>query len=242
MLEAIRTSAGDRQHADRRLRFLSTLFVVAALVAACSPSGHFSQPLPLPVTTASHGTRSATTTTNMTTLAAVVPPGFTGFTSSEHRFAIAVPSDWTHFDPTSPGADKVIQNLQATNPAAPKVSAADLAGYGMRFVAGDGTPKNDVNVIVRPSRGAVDDLWRMATRIKADFVGFGATVRSSELVQLSGREAFRIAVDVSLVQPDGRRSVSQVQYFVVANDVVYTLTLAGESPHLPTIATTFVVG
>lgn len=93
----------------------------------------------------------------------------------------------------------------------------------MRFFAADASSGASVNVIVRAAPGVRgSDLPKLADQIKAQ------------------RAAVRVSLDLRISGPTGAKStVQEVQYLVAANDLVYILTLAGDSPRLAPIGDTF---
>ena len=221
----------------RAVRVAATLVAAGGLAAACSGAGITSQPLPLSASATTVPSTAATTAR-----AAAAPPGFTGFTSDADRFSLSVPSDWRQVDPASPGAARAMEELARSNEKLAPLLTMDLAAQGIKFLAVD-QDGNSVNVVVKPALGALpSDLPDLVDEIKAQYESLGATLRSNETVRVGGHEALRLTLDVQLTGPDGRKvTLGEVQYFLVANDLVYIVTMAGDSPEFPAIISTFTV-
>jgi len=209
--------------------FLSVV-TIGALTSACGGEGTSSSPAP--VTTV-----PATTTS---TLAALVPAGFTGFTQATDRFTVSVPSDWRQIDPSSPGAAQATQDMVKRYPALAPVLGSGGPAQNIKFLAVDSTGKSVANVAVMVAVGARDsDLPKQVDDLKAEYRKLGATVTSTRSVPLSGHTALQVNLEMRLAGAGGASpTVRQVQYIIAANDLLYILTLSGDSPQLSTVATT----
>jgi hypothetical protein len=176
---------------------------------------------------------------------AFTPAGYKAFTDKTDRFTLAVPGSWESVDPSSPGAAEAFQQLQADNPAFESVEGGDvsnLASRGMKFLAvGD---QSSVNVVVKPFFGAAGSaLTQLQSQVPSLYQSLGATLLSNDLVQLNGREALQASVEQPFNEPNGSRViVDEIQDFYVANDLVYSVTLSGDSTDLTTIGSTFSIG
>jgi len=212
--------------------------VAVALIAGCSNAKD--PPRAVPPTVGAPAAVAPITTT----LATAVPAGFTGFTDAADRFTIAVPATWRQVDPASPGAEQAIQEVVKRYPDfASVLGSGDLAAQGMRFIAVTGGGAG-ANVVVRPAVGGRDsDLPRIGERLKVQYESLGLTVVDLGSEQLSGRAALRLNVDAHLGGATGAApTVHEVQHLIVANDLIYILTLSGDDPQLPNVAATLRVG
>lgn len=219
--------SGPRVRCRAGGRRLALSVLTAVVASSCGGSGT---------------SKTAAPTTTTTTLASSVPAGFTGFTDAVDRFTISTPADWRQIDPSSPGAAQFAKDLVSANPAfAPALGSGNLAAQGMKFFAADASSGASVNVIVKALPGVLDsDLPKLADQIKAQYAQVDGTVTGIRSVQLSGRAAVRVSLDLRISGPTGAKStVQEVQYLVAANDLVYILTFAGDSPRLAPIGDTF---
>jgi hypothetical protein len=212
------------------------LLAVGSLAAACGGSGGGSPAAPATTTTAATAATTTTlpATTTTTALAANVPAGFTGFTDAADRFTIAAPAGWRQVDPKSPGANQATQSLASSNPKlAAVLPPGDLVSLGVKFLAAS-TTGSTANVVVRPAVGVQDsDLTQLGEELRSQYKAIGAVPTALETIQLSGRTALRVKLDLRMTRPTGgKATVHEVQYALVANDLLYLLTLAGDSPQL----------
>jgi hypothetical protein len=176
---------------------------------------------------------------------AYTPAGYKAFTEKTDRFSLAVPGSWESVDPSSPGAAEAYQQMEANNPAFQGVGGGDvtnLASRGMKFLAVDG--QSSVNVVVKPVLGAgSSSLSQLQSQLPGLYQTLGATLLSNQTLQLNGREALQATVEQPFNEPNGSYVViDETQDFFAANDLVYSVTLAGTSPDLATIASTFNIG
>jgi hypothetical protein len=148
-------------------------------------------------------------------------------------------------DPSSPGAAEAFQQMEANNPAFQSVAGGDvtnLASRGMKFLAVGG--QSSVNVVVKPVFGAGgSSLTELQSQLPSLYHSLGATLMSNETLQLNGREAIQATVEQPFNEANGSYIVvDETQVFFAAHDLVYSVTLAGTSPDLATIASTFDIG
>jgi hypothetical protein len=177
-----------------------------------------------------------------------VPAGYAPFVDQTDGFSIAVPTAWRQLDPTSPGAAAIFAQLGQDNPNLKTVLGPDLStliSKQVKILALDAGSQNgfasSVNVIARPEPGIQSsDLAQIARQLPAEYAQLGATLLGTSMVTLGGEQALQETLDLPLHDLQGAAIVArETQYFVGANDFLYTVTLAGDSPDLPTIASTF---
>jgi hypothetical protein len=176
---------------------------------------------------------------------AYTPAGYKAFTEKTDRFSLAVPGSWESVDPSSPGAAEAYQQMAANNPAFQSVGGGDvtnLASRGMKFLAVNG--QSSVNVVVKPVLGAgSSSLTQLQSQLRGLYQTLGATLLSNQTIQLNGREALQATVEQPFNEANGSYVlIDETQDFFAANDLVYSVTLAGTSPDLATIASTFNIG
>ena len=207
------------------------LWWTVALVAACS------------LAAGCGGTTFAATSTPRRSR---LPAGYVSFADRADHFSIAVPSSWRRIDPLSPGASQALQNLVRANPSLASLfgsNAADLLAKGIKFLAlnVNATDRPTVNVVVEPAVGVRDsDLPQLADTLRSQYASGGATVASTTDVSLGGHNALQFAVTFHFARPaGGSLNKNATQDVVAANDFIYILTLAGTSPDLRTIPSTF---
>jgi len=226
-----RTPAARRAGAGRRLSRLTVCLLVAGSVLAGCGSGS--------------GKKQATSTAPLaptSSLPVVVPAGFNGFVDAPDRFTMAVPADWQQVDPSSPNAAQSIQDVTAVHPAmTPLLSVSILTSGNVKFVAVDPGDAS-LSMIVKDAGGMDEsDLGRITDQAIASAQDPTAVTR--EPLQLAGHGAMRLTSDYKLAKPvAGKPTLHQVQYFFVANDLQYVLTLTGASPQFPAIAETLRIG
>ncbi len=232
-----RTAKTGCGEARRVISGATALVIAGAMVAGCGGSGTSSSPSS-PSSTS--GPTSTLPAPNTTSAAAVAPPGFTTFTDAADRFSISFPESWRKVDPSSPGAAQAIQDLVKSNPGLATVASGDLVAQGIKFLA-VASAGATVNVVVKPAVGARDsDLPDVVDQVKAEYAKIGGAVRTDETVQVAGRTGLRLTVDLQVAGPTGAKTqVSEVQYFLLANDLAYILTEAGSDPQFPAVANTF---
>ncbi|HUE59988.1 MAG TPA: hypothetical protein VMO88_10430, partial [Acidimicrobiales bacterium] len=147
----------------------------------------------------------------------------------------------------SPGAAAVLNEAEQSNPnlRAALPNKSSLAAEGMKFMAIDPTGTNgfgsDVNVIAHAALGYSDnDLGDIAGQMSQEYGKLGATLTSSQTTTLAGHKALENSLELPLQTPSGGSiTVHEVQYFLGGNDIVYVITLSGDSPALATVASTF---
>jgi hypothetical protein len=241
MAQQLTGTADRRRGGDGTGRTGWALALAAALLAGgCGSSGSATKVGPASTATAPPTTTPAPTTT---TLAANVPAGFTGFTDVADRFTIATPAGWRQVNPSSPGAAQATQDLVKSNPKlAAALPSGDLVALGIKFLAVEGSGST-LNVVVKPAVGAQDsDLPALATDLKAQYQKLGAVPSATDTIQLSGHSTLRVKVDLKVATPTGGKvTLHEVQYALVANDLLYVLTLAGSSAQLGSVPDTFLV-
>ena len=175
------------------------------------------------------------------------PAGYQSFSDATYHFNISAPSGWREIDPASPGAAAVLNEAEQNNPnlrtALPDVSS--LAAEGMKFMAIDPAGTNgfgsNVNVIAHSAVGYSDnDLGHLAGQMSQEYGKLGATLTSSQTTTLAGHKALENSLELPLrTRSGGSITVHEVQYFLGGNDILYVITLSGDSPALATIASTF---
>jgi hypothetical protein len=177
------------------------------------------------------------------------PAGFTAFTSKADQFTIDVPQTWKAVDPTSPGAQAAMNEIEQSNPDLQSSfgqSAIKLAEQGIALMAistqvdAAGFASN-VNVEAKPALTfSASDLPQIAASLPTEYAKLGGTITGITYLTFDGHQALRSTDTLSLNTPLGTHiSVSQTQYFVGANGFLYALTLSGNDPNLAAIASSF---
>ncbi len=175
------------------------------------------------------------------------PAGYQSFSDQTYHFTIAVPSTWKQIDPASPGAAAALKEVEQTNPNLRAVlpDFSSLAAKGMKFMAVDPTATDgfapNMNVIAHAAVGYSDnDLGDIAGQMSQEYGKLGATVTSSQTTTLAGHKALKESLDVPLQTDSGRSiTIHEVQYVLGGNDILYIITLSGDSPELSRIVSTF---
>jgi hypothetical protein len=178
--------------------------------------------------------------------------GYTRFADRTDSFSIAVPSSWRQVNPSSPGAQAAFAQVMAASPSLKKAFGggfAGLAASGIKFLAVDPDPADaatgspTINVIVHPAPGSKDaDLQQLASGIEAEYQQLGLHTVDSATVELAGHRALRVHVAYTTSAPDGSSTtVPETQYFVLANDFAYVVTLGFSSPSFDQVLASFSV-
>ncbi|HUO48153.1 MAG TPA: PsbP-related protein [Acidimicrobiales bacterium] len=179
--------------------------------------------------------------------------GYTQFADHTDSFSIAVPSSWRQVDPSSPGAEAAFQEMTTQNPSLRKAFGngfSDVVSAGIKFLAVDPDPADvasggspTINVIVHPAPGSTDaDLGRLSSGITGEYQQLGLHLVDTSTVHLAGHRALRMHVGYTVTAADGSTSsVPETQYFVLANDFAYIITLAFSSPRFDQVMSTFAV-
>lgn len=180
------------------------------------------------------------------------PSGYSTFTSKADKFSIAVPSTWKKVDPSSPGAQAAINEIERLNPglgSALGTSAVNLAERGMLLLAVDPAAAPDgftssMNVVAKPDLVySASSLTQLEAQLPGEYAKVGATITGSTIVTFDHRKALRATSSWLVNTPSGRQAnIQQTQYFLGANGLLFVLTLSGTNPALPTIASTFSTG
>ena len=201
--------------------------------------------------TAKHNTNSHTSSSGeaVPVNKPATPAGFTAFTSKADQFTIDVPRTWKAVDPTSPGAQAAMNEIEQSNPDLQSSfgqSAIKLAEQGIALMAintqvdAAGFASN-VNVEAKPALTfSASDLPQIAASLPTEYAKLGGTITGITYLTFDGHQALRSTDTMSLNTPLGTHiSVSQTQYFVGANGFLYALTLSGSDPDLAAIASSF---
>jgi hypothetical protein len=177
------------------------------------------------------------------------PAGFNAFTSTADQFTIDVPKTWKAVDPTSPGAQAAMNELEQSNPdlrSSFGQSAIQLAEQGIALMAintqvDPGGFASNVNVEAKPALTfSASDLPQIAASLPAEYAKLGGAITGISYLTFDGHPALRSSDTLSLNTPLGTHiSIKQTQYFVGANGFLYALTLSGNDPNLAAIASSF---
>ena len=177
------------------------------------------------------------------------PTGFTTFHSSADGFTIAIPETWKAVDPTSPGAQAAMNEMEQSNPnlrSAFATSALQLAEKGMALLAinpvadSQGFASN-VSVDAQPDLTySSGDLVQIASALPGEDARLGATMTGTSYVSIGGHEALRASSTLPVTTPAGAHiEVAQTQYYSGANGFVYIVTLTGSDADMAAIAASF---
>jgi hypothetical protein len=177
------------------------------------------------------------------------PAGFTAFRSTAEHFTMDIPYTWKAVDPTSPGAQAAMNEIEQSNPglrSSLAQSAIQLAESGMGLMAinpalgPDGFASN-INVVAKPDLTfSASDLSQIAANLPSEYAKLGGTITGTSYVTYDGNRALRATDTLPLNTPLGTRiNVTQTQYFVGANGFLYVVTLSGSDPNMAIIASTF---
>jgi hypothetical protein len=177
----------------------------------------------------------------------IVPLGYSAFVDHADSFRIAVPTDWRRINPSSPGATQQFQRMIQANPQFAVVfgpNASSIISKHIKFFAIDlhltGLSPN-INITVVPAVGLRDaDLPEGLTDIRKSYDRLGLTILRSASVRLAGHEALQLTVTTPRA-PGAQTQVllPEIQYFVAANDLLYTITCTGVSTEFHTITASF---
>jgi hypothetical protein len=177
------------------------------------------------------------------------PPGFTAFHSTADQFTIDIPNTWKAVDPTSPGAQAAMNEIEQSNPdlqSSFATNAIQLAEQGIVLMAvntvmnPDGFASN-INVEAKPDLTySASDLSQLAASLPAEYAKLGGTITGTSYLTFDGHQALRLSATLSINTPLGTHvNVNETQYFVGANGFLYALTLSGSDPNLAAIASSF---
>jgi hypothetical protein len=151
-------------------------------------------------------------------------------------------------DPSSPGAAAEWQQIEQDNrkvKAAVGSSLATLMSKGVKFMAFEPNSQADVegNVIVavEPAPGVQDsDIAQGADQLASQAAKIGATQFTTRIVSLDGHQALQLSYTLTVKDVLGNNHTAPgIQYYVGANDFVYSITLTGTSADLSTIVANF---
>lgn len=172
-----------------------------------------------------------------------VPAGYAQFQDTADNLSISVPSQWRKIDLTSLGTAQALQQFEAANPALKGFLGTDLASSGVKFLALSNTEPATINIVAKPSPGLQDsDLAAGLPTLKARYQQMGITVVSSQTTPLANHQAVEIDADFTYTDSTGATVSRPVkQYFLAANDLLYVVTLNGNSADFPTILQTLSV-
>lgn len=177
------------------------------------------------------------------------PAGFSAFHSSADGFTIDIPRTWKAVDPTSPGAQAAMNEIEQANPnlrSAFAMSAIQMAEKGMALMAinpvtdSQGFASN-VNVEAQPDLTySAGDLAQIAAAVPGEEARLGATMTGTSYVSIGGRRALRVSSTLPITTLVGTHIVvPQIQYYTGANGFVYIVTLTGSDAHMAAIASSF---
>jgi hypothetical protein len=215
----------------------TTVGLVACLLIGASCSSGSS-------TSSSSSSDTTGTSAPRTTTSSSLPVGYSVFSDHTDRFRIAVPRAWRQIDPSSPGASQSFAAALESNPGLKSMlgsNPANLVAQGIKFLALDISDGDSVNVDVRSAPGGRDsDLADLVDVLKQQYAAAGIDVTDTSTISLAGHKALHVVVVAHLVDASGAQHTrNEVQDVVVANDLVYTVTYAGESGEFPSIRSTF---
>jgi hypothetical protein len=175
------------------------------------------------------------------------PAGFTSFRSAADHFSIAVPAGWRSVDPSSPGAQAALNDIEQANPALKSTlgpTAAHLVEQGIAFWGfspGAGQFSANVSVLAKAAPGySSSDLSDLAKAAEKEYTGLGATLMNSTTTTVGGQAADRLDITLPINTPSGDRiTVHETQYITGANGFVYIITESGDSPSFADITSSF---
>ncbi|MGH9121088.1 MAG: hypothetical protein ACRDYC_03955 [Acidimicrobiales bacterium] len=177
------------------------------------------------------------------------PAGLTAFGSTAYHFMIDVPGTWEAIDPSSPGEQAALREMEQMNPdlgSSLSQGASQLSQSGIRLVAinpvegSDGLTSNLFVIAQKASNYSSSLLYQMADAFPAAVAEVGGTVTGTSFVTIDGHRALRATDTVSMFGPLGTETViDQTVYAVGANGFVYSITLTGNDPDMAAIASTF---
>jgi hypothetical protein len=169
-----------------------------------------------------------------TTAPGEVPEGFQIFDGSADGFLIALPDGWLVIDATVGDQDSIAAELEKIYPPdiAETVSSSFLqarktegsaSGLVMAAFDADGDPNLTVTV---SSRTPDDTLESWEDTLRTGTEASGGTVNSIDRLEVSGREALRIAA----LFPHEFGTSEIIQYIVLSEDTTYNITLSSAQP------------
>jgi len=172
--------------------------------------------------------------------------GFSVFSDHADSFTIAVPSSWSQIDLSSPGANAAMSEMLSKYPKIGSIlrsgGVSNLQQLGMKFFAADPVSGSSMNIIVIPAVGSGDaDLPTAEGGIKSAYQKAGLTLLSTSTVSIAGHQALRFKIAFPAGGAGSSSSITETQYFVLANDFAYTISAAGPSPELSQIVSSFSV-
>ena len=177
------------------------------------------------------------------------PAGYTTFENATEHFSIAIPKTWKSIDPTSPGAQAAMNEIQQSSPnlkSAFAGSAAQLAERGMGLlainpsIASDGIAPN-LNIIAQPDLTYTpSDLDKIAASLPAEYQKLKARLTGISYTTLDGQRALHATDILPVTSPLGvTAQVAEAQYIVGANNFLYIITVTDNDPAFATILSTF---
>lgn len=190
---------------------------------------------------------SITTPTNPPS-ATDVPPGYSEFVDRADSFRIAVPTAWRQINPSSPGATQEFQRVIQAIPKFADTFGPDASSFvtkHIKFFAIDlnfaGLSPN-VNIAAIPALGIRDsDLPDALTEIRKSYDRLGLEILRSASVRLDGHAALKLTLRAPTSATFRKTHVPPIetQYYVAANDFLYTVTFTGTSAAFPVITRSF---
>jgi hypothetical protein len=180
------------------------------------------------------------------------PAGYTNYSSAVDGFHIAIPDTWKAVDPQNAGAQAAMNEVERDNPklnTGQMKSAIQLAQAGTVVWAVNPTPgtggfNSNVAVLAKPDVTFSDsDLSVLEASLPAQYAKIGITITNTNITTLDGLSALQVETVFHINTPLGTPiSVDETQYFLGANGFLFVINLAGDSPDLSTIASTFATG
>ena len=165
------------------------------------------------------------------------PPPAAGYTRvNGDTFTIDMPVGWQQppLDPAS--FDQAAAALRAQNPGLAEGLEAirQSLGQGSRLFALDPADGSSVNLIVTETGGrSIADLVGDAIR---QFTALGVRDVKEESVRVGNRQGRRLAFGLPVRGTSGTFTVPETQVYVVADNLLYVLTLLGRNPSLTVVA------
>lgn len=171
------------------------------------------------------------------TAGVTAPPPAAGYTRvTGENFTIDMPVGWEQppLDPAS--FDQAAATLRAQNPSLAEGLEAIRASLaqGSRLFAIDPADGSSVNLIVTGTGGrSLADLVGDAIR---QLAAVGVRDVQEETVRVGARPGRRLAFGLPVKGTTGTFNVPETQVYVVADDLLFVLTLLGRNPSLPVVA------
>ena len=148
------------------------------------------------------------------------------FTAEGAGFSIGLPLRWVPIDLTQEDADAIADGAEAIGSDAAEVvrGFADSETYPLLAVEGSGDPRVTVTVLPREPQDSIDAFEETGPATLEQLVG--ATVVSTERLQVSGEEALRIVYTASFAAGEAEAH----QFYVLGAESVYVVTFTTFDP------------